>query len=143
MATLPKESKAVTIKLNGALTNAFVGAMTPNRLAAPGPTVSVKFCVEFGKTPLLAVMVIGNEPTPVAVPLRTPVLLKVTPVGRAPVSLNVGEGKPEAVTEKEPAVPAVKVVLFALVMAGGWFAVSVKVCVAFGMMPLLAVMVIR
>ena len=37
--------------------------------------------------------------------------------------------------------PAAKVVLLALVMAGAWSTVSVKVCVALGLTPLLAVMV--
>jgi len=36
-----------------------------------------------------------------------------------PVSLKVGWGRPVAVTVNEPAVPAVNVVLFPLVMAGG------------------------
>jgi hypothetical protein len=35
-------------------------------------------------------------------------------------------GNPVVVTEKVPGVPTVKVVLFALVMAGAWFTVSVK-----------------
>jgi hypothetical protein len=64
----------------------------------------------------------------------------VTPLGRAPVSLNVGAGKLEAVTLKEPAVPTVKVVLVALVMDGAWFTVSVKLWTEFEPTPLLAVM---
>ena len=83
-------------------------------------------------------------PVPAAgVPLRTPVLDNVTPEGRAPVSLNVGAGKPVPVTEKEPAVPTVNVVLFALVIAETWSTVRVKVCVALEPTPLLAVMVIE
>ena len=59
-------------------------------------------------------------PVPAAgVPLSTPVeALKVTPLGSAPASLKFGVGKPLAVTVNEPRVPAVNVVLLALVMAG-------------------------
>ena len=45
-------------------------------------------------------------------------MVKVTPLGRAPVLLKVGAGKPVAVTVKVPAVPTVKVVVLAEVMAG-------------------------
>jgi hypothetical protein len=68
--------------------------------------------------------------------------LNVTPAGKAPVSLNVGVGEPVAVTANVPAVPTVKVVVFALVMAGTWFTVSVKFCVALGNTPFAAVNVI-
>jgi hypothetical protein len=51
-------------------------------------------------------------------------------------------GVPVVVTVNDPAVPAEKVALFALVIAGGAFTVSVKPCVAFGATPLLAVIVI-
>jgi hypothetical protein len=80
-------------------------------------TVSVKPCVALGLTPFCAVIIMLYVPPvpPPGVPLRTPALVNVTPVGRAPVSLNVGAGNPVAVTAKEPAVPTVKVVLFALV----------------------------
>ena len=51
------------------------------------------------------------------VPLRTPVAeFKVIPLGKVPVSVKVGAGKPLAFTVKEPAMPAVKVALLALVM---------------------------
>ena len=82
-------------------------------------------------------------PVPAAgVPLSRPDELKVTPLGRGPLVLKVIEaGKPVAVTWNEPDVPTVKVVLFALVMAGAWSTVSVKLWVAFGTRPLLAVMV--
>ena len=79
-----------------------------------------------------------KTPAVAGVPLRTPVdALKVTPLGSAADSLSVGFGKPFAVTVNEPAVPAVNVVLFALVIAGAWFTVSVKLWVAFGLTPLL------
>src|SRR5437870_5783148 len=86
-------------------------------------TVSVKFCVAFGLTPLLAVIVkVYVPPDPTAgVPLRTPVALKVTPLGRVPVTLKVGVGKPLAVTVKVPAWASVNVALAALVKVGATF----------------------
>jgi hypothetical protein len=68
--------------------------------------------------------------------------VKVTPLGNVPVSLKVGAGKPVFVTVKVPAVPTTNVVPFALVIPGASFTVKVKLCVAFGAMPLLAVIVI-
>ena len=61
----------------------------------------------------------------------------------SPVSLSVGVGTPVVVTVKLPAVPTVKVVLVALVIAGAWAAatVRVKLWVALGVTPLAAVMV--
>jgi len=109
-------------------------------------TVSVKACVAFGATPFAAVKVMGYVPPVFAagVPLSTPVeTLNVTPLGSVPLSLRVGAGKPEAVTVNVPAVPTVNVVLAALVMVGAWFTVRVKLCVAFGETPLLAVMVME
>ena len=148
-------------------------------------TVSVKFWVAFGVTPLVAVMVMGYVPPVLAagVPLSTPdekvtpagripvawkagagnppaenvtpagripVARKagagnpppenVTPAGSVPVSLKVGEGIPVAVAVKDPAAPTVNVVLGPLVMAGAWLTVNVKFCVASGVTPLLAVM---
>ena len=64
------------------------------------------------------------------------------PLGSAPVSLSVGAGVPVAVTVKLPALPTWKVTLAALVIVGATFAgliVSVKLCVAAGGTPLLAV----
>ncbi len=110
--------------------------------------MSVKGWVASGRFPFAAVMVIGYElAVPAAgVPESTPVVeLRVTPVGRAPVSLNVGGGLPVAVTVKVPAVPTVNVVALAEVMVGGTGTVvteSVKLWVAFGRTPLAAVMVI-
>ncbi len=85
-------------------------------------TVNVKDWVAFVPTPLVAVKVSGYvPPVPAAgMPLNIPVAgTKVTPVGRVPVTERVGAGEPVAVTVNVPAVPTVKVVLFALVMAGG------------------------
>ena len=76
-----------------------------------------------------------------AVPLSTPAEVKVTPVGRAPVSVKVGAGNPVAVTVNELAVPAVKILLAALVMAGAWLTDNVKLWLALGATPLEAVMV--
>ena len=49
-----------------------------------------------------------------------PLFTKVTPLGSAPVSESEAAGLPVVVTEKVPAVPAVKVVLLALVIVGAW-----------------------
>ena len=84
-------------------------------------TVKVKDWLAFVPTPLAAVKVSGYVPAvPAAgVPLNIPVPgTKVTPVGRVPVTERVGAGKPVFVTVNVPAAPTVKVVLFALVMAG-------------------------
>ena len=104
--------------------------------------VNVKLCVAFDPTPLLAVMVMGYEPPVFAagVPLSTPAE-NVTPAGSVPVSLRVGAGNPDAVTVNEPRLPTLNVVAAALVTAGAWFIVNVKLCVAFDPTPLLAVMV--
>jgi len=67
----------------------------------------------------------------------------VTPLGSAPVSVSVGVGAPVVVTVKLPDVlPTVKVVVFALVIAGAWFTVRVKPWFAGLPTPLLAVIVI-
>jgi hypothetical protein len=104
-------------------------------------TVSVKFCVALGATPLAAVIVIGYvPPLPGAgVPARDPAAVSVTPAGNDPVSLNVAAGVPVAVTVNVPAVPAAKLALLALVMAGAPFTTMVKFCIALGNTPLPAV----
>jgi hypothetical protein len=73
----------------------------------------------------VAVIVIGKLPVTLAVPLSTPAEVSVIPPG-APVWVNVGAGNPVAVTVKEPGVFAMNDVLLALVIAGAWFTVSVK-----------------
>jgi len=65
--------------------------------------------------------------------------LNVTPLGSGPVSVTAGVGFPVVVTVKLPAVPTVNAVLLALVIAGAWFTVSVKLCVAAVPTPLFAV----
>ena len=80
-------------------------------------------------------------PAKVAVPL--PLSVKVTPPGSAPVSLKVvaaGKWWP-VVTVKLPAVPTVNAAVLALVIAGASVTVRVKVWVALGATPLLAVIV--
>lgn len=52
------------------------------------------------------------------VPESTPPVLNATPLGIAPFAVNVEADEPEAVTLKLPAVPTVKVVVAALVIAG-------------------------
>jgi hypothetical protein len=106
------------------------------------PTVNEKLCVALLPTPLLAVKVIGKLPLTVGVPLSRPVPgVNVTPAGSGPLWLNVGTGKPVAVTANDPAVFTTMDVLFALVIAGAWLTVRLKLCVAFGSSPLEAVMV--
>src|SRR6266436_5177956 len=86
------------------------------------PTVSVKLCVAFGLTPFCAVNVMANVPEAVGVPLSVPVPLplsrKVTPAGKAPLSVMLGVGNPVVVTLNVPAVPTWRVAAFALVIAG-------------------------
>ena len=85
-------------------------------------TLNVNDCVAFGSVPLLAVMVIDElpiaaaDPEIVAVPF--PLSVKFTPAGNDPVLAKADTGLPVVVTVKLPAVPAVKVTLFALVIAG-------------------------
>ncbi len=57
---------------------------------------------------------------PESVPVPLPLSVKVTPLGSVPLRAMLGVGSPVVVTLKLPAVPTTKVVLLALVMAGGW-----------------------
>jgi hypothetical protein len=68
--------------------------------------------------------------------------VSVTPLGKVPLSLNVGAGTPVAVTVNVPAFPTENVVLFALVIFGAWLTVSVNDCTAFGVTSFCAVKVI-
>ena len=56
------------------------------------PTVSVKVCVALVPTPLLATMFSVKVPLCSGVPLSTPALVSVTPVGRALVVLKLAAG---------------------------------------------------
>src|SRR5437870_7316158 len=74
------------------------------------------------------------------VPLSTPVtVLNVTPLGRKPASLSVGDGAPVAVTVNDLVLPTMNVVVFPLLMTGAWFTAKVKFCMASGPTLLLAV----
>ena len=74
--------------------------------------------------------------------MPSPLSTKVTPLGSAtPPRAIVGVGNPVVVTVKVPATPTVNAVLAALVMAGGWLTVSVKVCGAVAPTVLVAVKV--
>src|ERR1035438_7775561 len=88
-------------------------------------------------------MVMPNVPLTVDVPLSVAVPLPLswnkTPFGSAPFSEIAGVGNPVVVTVNEPAVPTGKIVLFALVIAGVWLTVSVKLCTAFEPTPFDAV----
>src|SRR5258708_39955664 len=87
-----------------------------------------------------------NVPAAAGVPLSVPVPLPLswnaTPLGKVPLSVMLGVGDPVVVTVNEPASPTWNVVVFALVIVGAWFTVSVKFCVAFGLTPFCAVKVI-
>ncbi len=107
---------AVTEKVPA--TPTVIVVLFPLVIAAPWSTVKVKLCVASAPTPLCAVMVIGNVPLAVGVPLSIPVaVLNKTPVGNAPVSASVGAGYPVAVMLNDPNVPNANVVLLALVIA--------------------------
>ena len=71
---------------------------------------------------MLAMKVIGYVPvalaTPLSVAVPSPLSLKETPVGSAPVSVMDGVGVPVVATVKETGEPAVKPALLALVIAG-------------------------
>ncbi len=81
----------------------------------------------------------AGVPASVAVP--SPLSVKVTPLGSEPDSDSEAAGVPVLVTVKVPAVPTLNVVWSALVIDGASLTVSVKSWVAFGLVPLLAVMV--
>ena len=123
-------------------------AELPEVIVGAWSTVSVNVWVALGLVPLAAVMVIAKlPPVPAAgVPESTPLVeLRVTPFGSVPDSLKVGAGLPVAVTVKVPADPTVKVVEFAEVIDGAVAKVVteiVKLWVALGLVPLLAVIVI-
>ena len=63
----------------------------------------------------------------------------VTPAGKLPLLFKPGVGLPVVVTVKVPGVPAMKVDVFALVIAAGWLMTRVKLWVALLPTPLAAV----
>jgi hypothetical protein len=100
----------------------LVVGLSSVQAATGGLTVSVKVCEASGETPFDAVMVIGKLPVPLAVPARKavplPLSVKVTPDGRAPVSLRDGVGAATVVTVKLSATPWLKASESELVMEG-------------------------
>ena len=74
-------------------------------------------------------------------PLRTPAALKLTPLGKVLVMLNVVAGNPFAIMAKLPDVATINFAAFPLVTAGASLTVKVKFCVALLPTPLLAVKV--
>ena len=74
---------------------------------------------------------------PARVAVLSPLSVKDRLAGSVPVRVIALMGKPVVVTSNVPALPTVKVVLAALVMAGGVPIVRVKVCVALGSVSLL------
>ena len=116
--------------------------------AAGGPTtMRVKDWVASGPTPFVAVIVNGYVPpvpaagVPESVAVPFPLSLNLTPRGSAPVSDKPGVGTPVDVTVKAQALPTVQVVWSALVIPGAWLTVRVKVWVAAGLTPFVAVIV--
>src|SRR5205814_8089133 len=67
---------------------------------------------------------------PASFPLPFPLSMKVTPLGRAPVSVKDGAGKPVVSTANNPEVPNVKAVLLRLVKVGASFTVKAKLWLA-------------
>ena len=81
----------------------------------------------------------AGVPASVAVPL--PLLVKVTPVGSVPVRDTIAAGEAGVVMVNVPARPGLNAALFALVIAGAWLTVRVKLCCAGEPTPLVAVIV--
>ncbi len=67
----------------------------------------------------------AGVPRNVAVPF--PVSWKVIPFGRVPLSVRLDQGNPPVSTVNEPACPIVNVTLFALVIEGASFTVTLRV----------------
>jgi hypothetical protein len=65
--------------------------------------------------------------------------LSVTPLGSAPLSVNVGGGNPAAITVNDDANPEPNDMLAPLMIAGAWSTIRVKFCVALGNAPFTAV----
>ena len=116
-------------------------------MAGAWPTTIVRLWVAFGAMLLAAVMSRVIVPVAVGVPdsraVPLPLSTKVSPAGRAPVSVIAGVGEPVVVTAKAPAVPRVKSAAAALVMVGRhwWRTVMVRARVAVDPEVLVAEMV--
>ena len=81
----------------------------------------------------------AGVPASVAVPSW--LSLNLTPRGSAPFSDKPGVGTPVDLTVKAQTLPAVHVVWLAVVIPGAWLTVSVKLWVAAGLTPFVAVIV--
>src|SRR5262249_44394621 len=112
-------------------------------IAGGSLTRTVKLCVASGAVPLVAVSVTGNDPLCVGAPDSRPAGAGVTAGGAlVAVTLTVGAGEQVvAARNVVPAVFSLNVAVFALVIAGGALTRTVKLCVAFGSVPLVAVSV--
>ena len=111
-------------------------------------TVRVKLWVAAGVTPFVAVIVNGYVPpvlaagVPESVAVPSPLSVNVTPDGRvASPSDNVELGTPVVMTVKVPSRSVVKVVSAELVIPGAWRTWRMKVWVASGVTPFVAVIV--
>jgi hypothetical protein len=97
---------AVTVKLPGPapVTKESAGGEVALVMAGGAVTVRVKLWLAGGVIPFAAVMAMGKTPEAVGVPDRVAVPLwlstKLTPAGRAPVSVIAGVGTPLVVTVK-------------------------------------------
>ena len=115
--------------------------------AAGGPTtVRAKDWVSEPAT-FVAVILNGYVPpepaagVPARVAVPPPLSLNLTPRGSAPFSDKPGVGTPVDLAVKAQTLPAVHVVWSALVIPGAWLTVRVKLWVASGLTPFVAVMV--
>src|SRR5262245_15205343 len=94
--------------------------------------VSVKLCDAGDPTPLVAVNVSGNDPreplagVPLSVAVPLPLSVNLISVGSTPLCVSVAVGVPVLMTVNDPATPAVKVTLAALVIAAGACTLSLK-----------------
>ena len=120
-----------------------------SRTGGASCTVMVKSCVASGRVPFEAVMLIGKLPAepanavPSIVAVPSPLGVKLIPDGRVPVKPTVALGTGGLVlTVKLVNVQMTNVVLSALIIAGGGLSTNnVKVCIASGAMPFVAVTV--
>jgi len=110
-------------------------------------TMRVKVWLAPGLTPFVAMILSRYTPpvpragVPASVAAPPPLSVNLTPFGRLRGSDNVELGHPVVVTVKVPAWPTVKVVPAELVIPGAWLTVRVKVWVASGLTPFVAVIV--
>lgn len=69
----------------------------------------------------------------------SPLSVKLRPEGSVPVLVMVGRGDPLVVMVLLPAVPTVKLAVLLLLNEGAWSTEMVRIWVALGLTPLLAV----